>query len=109
MVIFRLQDYFGHFKGFGDISIIFRFLVILVNFQASGLFWPFLRFQGYFGHFLCFGGILVNLLFQGYFGHFMDFGGILVIFRFQGYILVIFWIPRGIWSFCTFCDYFGNF
>ena len=82
MVIFRLRGYFGHFKGFGGISIIFRFLVILVNFQASGLFWPFLRFQGYFGHFLGFRGILVILWVLRVFWPFLKFCGILVIFRF---------------------------
>ena len=43
-------EYFGHFLGFGDILVIFRFL-------------------RYFGHFIV----------SGSFGHFLDLKGILVI------------------------------
>ena len=48
LIIFRFQEYFGHFLDFRDISVIFRFQGYLVFFRS----------QGYFGHFLGFKSIL---------------------------------------------------
>ena len=54
MIIFKFQEYFGHFLGFGGILVIFWVL---------GMFWSFLGFRG----------ILVIFRVLGYFGHFLGF------------------------------------
>ena len=81
MVIFRFRRilviflvlgvYFGHFMGFGNILVIFRFWRyfghfldfdgILVIFWILGIFWSFLKILEYYVHFH-FCGILVILI-----------------------------------------------
>ena len=61
MVIFRFQEYFGHFFGFGGILVIFWVSCLFWSFLDLGLFWSLLKILEYFGHFY-FSGILVILI-----------------------------------------------